>query len=123
MKDIRSLLDTMNPQTFDAELLIELRYNHALIRDYLLRDREIFETYDNYYGSGRPLFRPGNPHGPPFHALLESLISVIETKVIRGFHYTRITDAEVDIMRTKGIRISTRRFLKRVSPLLSQRAF
>lgn len=120
MKDIRGLLDTKNPHTFDAELLIELRDNHALIRDYLLRDREIFETYDNYYGSGRPLFRLGNPHGTPFHAFLESLIPMMETKVIRGFHYTRITDAEVEIMRAEGIRLSTPSFLEtRLASLVS----
>lgn len=120
MKDARDLLDTLNPRTFDAELLFALRDNHILVRDYMIRDREIFETYDNYYGSDRPLSRPENTHWRPFQAFRESLISLMETRVVRGFHYTRMTDAEVEIMRAEGVRLSTPAFLEtRLNSLVS----
>ena len=114
------MLDTSNPRTFDNELLVVLRDNQNLIRDYLIRDREIFETYDNYYGSGRPLSRPENPHSSPFQAFREHLIPLMETRVIRGFHYTRMTDAELAIMRAEGIRLSTPSYLEtRLDALVS----
>ncbi|WP_155947163.1 hypothetical protein [Pseudorhodobacter ferrugineus] len=114
------MLDTSDPRTFDDELLVALRDNHTLIRDYLNRDREIFQTYDNYNGPGRPLFRPDNPHWNPFQAFRERLDPLMESRVIRGFHYTRMTDAELEIMRTGGIRLSTPSFLEaRLAALVS----
>ncbi len=120
MKAPRDLLDTSNPKTFDDELLVALRGNHTVIQDYLIRDREIFETYDNYYGPDRPLPRPDNPHSIPFQAFQERLIPLMETRVIRGFHYTRMTDAELETMRAQGIHLSTPSYLEtRLDALLS----
>ncbi|MBC7140182.1 MAG: hypothetical protein H5U17_15990 [Defluviimonas sp.] len=112
MKYARGIIDTSNPTTFDPELLVVLRENHTLICDYLIRNREIFETYDNYYGSGRPISRPDNPHWSPFQAFQENLVPLMETKVIKGFHYTRMTDAEVESMFADGVRLSTPAFLE-----------
>lgn len=120
MEDPSGLLDTFNPKTFDDELLIALRDNHTLIRDYLIRDREIFETYDDYYGPDRPISRPDNPHCDPFQAFRERLIPLMETRIIRGFHYTRMTDVELEIMRADGIRLSTPSYLEtRLDALVS----
>ena len=114
------MLDTSDPKTFDDELLVALRDNHTLIRDYLIRDREIFETYDNYYGRGRPLSRPDNPYWGPFQAFRERLIRLMETRVIRGFHYTRMTDSELELMCAEGIRLSTPSYLEtRLNALVS----
>lgn len=106
------MIDTSDPRTFDEELLAVLRDNHALIQNYLMRECEIFETYDNYYGAGRPPSRPDNHFWPPFQALRDDLIPLMETRVIRGFHYTRMTEAELEIMRADGIRLSTPSFLE-----------
>lgn len=120
MKDPHHVLDTSDPKTFDEELLVELRDHHGLIQDYLMREREIFETYDNYYGPGRPLFRPHNHFGSPFQAFRDSLIPLMETRAIRGFHYTRMTDEELEIMRADGISLSTPSYLEiRLNALVS----
>ena len=114
------MLDTSDPNTFDDELLAELRANHTLIQDYLIRNHEIFETYDNYYGPGRSLSRPDNAHWTRFQAFRDHLIPLMETRVIKGFHYTRITDAELEIMRAEGIRLSTPSYLEaRLNALVS----
>jgi hypothetical protein len=73
MKDAHNVLDTTDPETFDEELLAALKDNHALIQDYLTRKREIFETYDNYYGPDRPLCRPENRFWSPFQEFLDNL--------------------------------------------------
>jgi hypothetical protein len=120
MKDPQRVLDTSAPTTFDDELLDALRNHHSLIQGYLLREREIFETYDNYYGRGRPLCRPHNQFWSPFQALRDSLIPLMETRAIRGFHYTRMTDEELEIMRANGISLSTPSFLEmRLNALVS----
>lgn len=114
------MIYTSDPDTFDAELLTHLKENHEVIRNYLIRDCEIYETYDNYYGPDRPLFRPENPYWGSFNALREKLIPVMHDRVIRGFHYTRMTDAEVEVMLAEGIRLSTPAFLEaRLSSLAS----
>ena len=114
------MLDTSNPMTFDLELLAALRDNRALIRDYLIRDREIFDAYDNYNGPDRPYLRPENPHSNLFQEFREWLIPLMENRVIRGFHYTRMTDAELEIMRAEGIRLSTPSYLEtRLDALVS----
>jgi hypothetical protein len=121
MKDPHHVLDTSDPKTFDEELLVVLRGNHNLMQNYLMREREIFETYDNYYGRGRPPLRPDNHFWPPFQAFRDSLTPLMETRFIRGFHYTRMTDAELEIMRADGIRLSTPSFLKaRLNALVSE---
>lgn len=114
------MLNTSDPKTFDDELLDALRDKHTLIRDYLTRDREIFGTYDNYYGTSRPHSRPDNLHRNSFQVFQESLIPLMEARFIRGFHYTRITDAELEIMCAEGIRLSTPSYLKtRLDALVS----
>jgi hypothetical protein len=120
MKDPHHVLDTSDPKTFDEELLVALRDQHSLIQDYLIREREIFETYDNYYGKGRPLCRPHNQFWSPFQAFRDSLIPLMDTRAIRGFHYTRMTDDELEIMRADGISLSTPSYLEiRLNALFS----
>ena len=109
-----------DPDTFDADLSNHLKENHHVIRGYLIKDREIYETYDNYFGQGRPLFRPENPYWGSFNALLEKLIPVMHERLIRGFHYSRMTDTEVEVMLAEGIRLSTLAFLEaRLNSLVS----
>lgn len=53
-------VDVWDLKTFDKDLRFVLEDHSDLIRGYLLRDREIFETYDLARGFDRPSLRPRN---------------------------------------------------------------
>lgn len=47
--------------------------------------------------------RPENPYGLQFTAITEHIMSLMEKRVIRGWHYTRLTDNEAQTLVCKGI--------------------
>ena len=48
-------------------------------------------------------------HGE-YHAALDEIATLLSSRVFRGWHYTRLTDAETDAIATRGIRLSTQDF-------------
>jgi hypothetical protein len=97
------LIDVWNVETFDEDLLDKLRARAGLVRNYIATERENLESE----ASGlRPAYR-SNPHSESYHRLLEDLDQDMETRTIRAWHYTRLTDAEVEAMRTTGINLSS----------------
>lgn len=98
------LIDVWNVETFDEDLLGKQRAHAELVRNYYVAtEREILESE----ASGRgPAYR-SNPHSESFHRLLGDLGQDMETRTIRAWHYTRLTDAEVEAMRTTGINLSS----------------
>lgn len=100
-------VDVWDLKTFDKDLRFVLEDHSDLIRGYLLRDREIFETYDLARGFDRPSLRPRNQFAADFVRLEESLITPMAERRIRAFHYTRLTDREVTRLFDNGIHLST----------------
>jgi hypothetical protein len=97
------LIDVWNVETFDEDVLRKLRARAELVRSYIATEWEILESE----ASGlRPAYR-SNPHSKSYHRLLEDLDRDMETRTIRAWHYTRLTDAEVEAMRATGIDLSS----------------
>jgi hypothetical protein len=97
------LIDVWNVETFDEDLLGKLHACGELVHNYTATDRGILESE----ASGlRPAYR-SNPHSESYHRLLEDLDRDMETRTIRAWHYTRLTDTEVEAMRTTGINLSS----------------
>jgi hypothetical protein len=74
------------------------------VRSYIATDRENFLERE---ASGLKGAYRENPYGGGYYGLLEDLGRDMETRMIRAWHYTRLTDAEVEEMRTTGIYLST----------------
>ncbi|SNR39714.1 hypothetical protein [Puniceibacterium sediminis] len=100
-------IDVWDLGTFDEDLRLILDERADLIRDYFLRERVVFETYDLAQGIDRPSFRPPNRLAPDFIRLNENLIAPMEERRMRAFHYTRMTDFEVTQILENGIQLST----------------
>lgn len=98
------IIDTWNVETFDSTLLADLSANAALMRDYLETSRQLSRERD---ASTQLIAYPENPHAGDYLALKERLMSVMESRTIRAWHYTRMTDAEIDGVRQNGVHLST----------------
>lgn len=99
-----SLIDTWNVETFDSTLLADLSDNAALIRDYLYTYHQLSRERE---ASTRLMAYPKNSYAGDYLALKERLMSAMEARTIRAWHYTRMTDAEVDDIRQNGVHLST----------------
>ncbi len=106
-------IDVWDLATFDPELTGRLTPHAGLVADYFARDHAIFLGHDLGRGPGRSLLRPDNPYADRFQAFREGLIEVLKARTIRAWHYTRLTDAEVDALRREGPHVSTPVTLKR----------
>jgi hypothetical protein len=97
-------IDVWNVGTFDEELLGTLRAQSELVRNYIATDREILLERE---ASGlRGAYRT-NLNAERYQRFVENLGRDMETRTIRGWHYTRLTDAEVEQLRTTGITLSS----------------
>jgi hypothetical protein len=106
-------IDVWDSSTFDEELNKFLEPQLDLIRNYLSTDRKIFLEYDLGSGPPRPLLRPSNPFAEAFVDLQEAIDQEMESRTIRAFHYTRLTDHEVTDIRRYGVHLSTPETLRR----------
>ena len=100
-------IDVWDVRTLDPDLLMRLQANIDLIRSYFEMERQIFLSHDLGNGPGRSILRPDNPHANAFYKLLEMIGLQMETRTIRAFHYTRLTDDEVISLLRNGIHGST----------------
>jgi hypothetical protein len=98
-------IDVWDAKTFDPALSALLAGNTALVRDYMERDRQIFLDHD--LGRSRAILRPENAHARAYLRLADALGREMEGRAIRAWHYTRLTNHEVDLLRRDGIRLST----------------
>ena len=106
------MIEVWDTGTLDSDLQALLDDQRQLILAYHRRDAEIFLSHDLATGLDRPSLRPSNEHARPFIRFEEGLIPHLEARTIRGFHYTRLADHEVDSIRRNGIDPSTFESLK-----------
>ncbi len=106
-------LDLWDVKTFDPALVAVLTKNAELIRAHIETERCIFLTYD--YGPGRASCggRPENPHAHAYLQLQDDMAADMQFRTIRAYHYTRLTDSEVEAMQRDGIHLSTLATLRR----------
>lgn len=107
-----SAIDVWDPKTFDEELTKLLAAETDLVRDFFTTEHEIFESHD-LGGSERGLMRPNNRYAFGFIALKEAAADLMKRRTIRAWHYSRLTDSEVAIMRRDGVHLSTPETLRR----------
>lgn len=100
-------IDVWDLATFDAELVAILNANAELIGNYMARDHEIILTHELATGPDRALVRPNNAFAARIVALKDVLASEMQSRTIRAWHYTRLTDCEAESLRTSGVEIST----------------
>lgn len=97
-------IDVWDAKTFDPALSALLAENAALVRTYMERDRQIFLSHDLGNSSTLP---PQNDHADAYQRLAETLGREMNSRAIRAWHYTRLTDREIDLLRRDGIQLST----------------
>jgi len=106
-----ALIDVWDVETFDPELIDCLAAHADLIAAYHARANRIFLDHD--YGRARTLIRPENEYAADFSDLRDTVGALMDERTIRAWHYTRLTDREVDALRRDGIHLSTPQSLRR----------
>jgi hypothetical protein len=97
-------IDVWDAETFGEDLIAVLRANAELVRDYIVTDHDI--SLEREASGLGPIYR-SNPHAESYLHFLETLGDRIKRSTIRAWHYTRLTDSEVDTLRTAGVHLST----------------
>jgi hypothetical protein len=110
---IANPVDVWDAHTFDSELMDVLENEVDLIRKFFETERQIFLSYDLGRGPRNTIVRPQNPHARAFNAFQESMSGEMQRRIIRAFHYTRLTDREVETINRKGVHLSTPETLRR----------
>ncbi len=100
-------IDLWDFGTFDPELIALLRENADLIRTYVETERRIFLAHDHGPGRGSLNPRPENQHTHDYLLLQKYVAADMRRRTIRAYHYTRLTDSEVEAMQRDGIHLST----------------
>jgi hypothetical protein len=101
------LIDVWDAKTFDCELSTALAKEADLVRSYMMTDQRIFLAHDLGRSPERSVVRPENPYASAFLALKEAIGERMQSRMIRAWHYTRLTAVEVDRLRHEGIQLST----------------
>lgn len=104
MSAAQVLIDVWDIDTFDADLCSILGCNADLIRNYMLTSRRQWLERE---ASDGIMPYPENPHAGEFLAMTERAAGLMERRTIRSWHYTRMTDEEVELLRQDGIHLST----------------
>jgi hypothetical protein len=99
------LIDVWDIETFDDALLAELDARADVVRHYMVTEKRNFLEYVT---AERWQPRQSNSYAPAYQNFVEQIIMpAMENRTIRAWHYTRLTDAEAELLRTGGIYIST----------------
>ena len=98
------LIDVWDVDTFGEDLIIQLHANAELVRNYIATEQEIF--LEREAAGLRAVYR-SNRHAESYLRFLECLGQHMAARTIRAWHYTRLTDSEVNTLRRAGIKLST----------------
>ena len=115
------LIDVWNLETFDEELRGDLDAHAELIRDYFLTSRRLWLERE---ASDHLMPYPQSPYGREFNWVTEHIMGLMEERTIRSWHYTRLTNAEADLIRFGGVYLSTLASIRtRFSAMVAAGAF
>lgn len=96
-----TIIDVWNVETFDAELRGKLDAHADLIRNYMSTNRRQWLEREASDHTGA---YPENAFASMFMRVNEYIVMpLMEARTIRAWHYTRMTDREVEIIRSDGI--------------------
>jgi len=96
-------IDVWDVETFDASLLAYLQDAEEIIRDYIKIDRQQFLVR---IASDRRGPYPVNPYSGAWISLRENLMPYMAERLIRAWHYTRLTNDEVQTLVREGPKLS-----------------
>lgn len=99
-----AIIDVWNVDTFDSELRGDLDVHVELVRNYMHTSRRQWLEHE---ASDHRMPCPENPHAGEFMAVKEHIMRMMEARTIRAWHYTRLTDTEVNTLRQTGIYLSS----------------
>lgn len=104
-------IDVWDVETFDPELTACLTEHADLTAAYYARSNKIFLDHD--HGRARTLIRPENEFAGEFGALRETVTALMDVRTLRAWHYTRLTDDEVEALVQDGVHLSSPESLRR----------
>lgn len=104
-------IDAWDVESFDPELTAYLARHADLMAAYYARSNQIFLDHD--HGRARTLIRPENEYAAEFSGLRERVGALMDARTIRAWHYTRLTDREVEALTRVGVHLSTPDSLRR----------
>lgn len=94
------IIDVWNIDTFDSELRSDLDAHAELIRAYMITSRRHSREHE---GADHRMPYPENPHAGELMSVKEHIMRLMESRTIRAWHYTRMTDPEIDALRQSRI--------------------
>lgn len=100
----RPWIDVWNPGSFDRELHAFLDQHAELIAAFLSESRRLFVEREAQTVRGMPKL---NPHGPAWCAMRDAVTTLMADRVIRTWHFTRITDREIAAIARDGLQPMT----------------
>lgn len=97
-------IDVWNLATFDDALLAELNSERDLLRDYALTETRQFLEREAAEGWVPPV---SNPYAGERNYFVEHVIMpMMEQRTLRAWHYTRLTDDEMALLKSEGVCVS-----------------
>jgi hypothetical protein len=93
--------------TYDATLIGILREHAELIQDFHVTKNRISLKYDQGPNRGRLEPRPMKRHAEAYYILEKDIAECLRDRTVHAFHYSRLTCAEVETLRSDGIHLST----------------
>lgn len=101
---VTAVIDVWDPGTFDDELRGDLDAHAEMILNFFVTSRRLYAERE---ASDHTMPYPENPHAGPFQWVTEHIMRLMERRTIRAWHYSRMTDPEVDALCSGGIYPST----------------
>ncbi|WP_320196561.1 hypothetical protein RMR10_025190 (plasmid) [Agrobacterium rosae] len=96
-----NLIDVWNIETFDSGLMTELDANKDLLCSY---EQTAKADYREQQASKEWLPHKENPYAAERQAILEEIIMpMMEQRIIRAWHHTRLTDDETRLLKANGV--------------------
>jgi hypothetical protein len=99
-----AFIDVWDADSFDAELRGDLVTHAELIRNYYLTSKRL--CLEREASDHRSPYSE-NPYAGEFIKITEHVMGLLATRSIRAWHYTRMTDNEVEDLQRDGIYLST----------------
>jgi hypothetical protein len=97
-------IDVWDIDTFDEELSQHLTGHSDLIRSYWLESRRLFDEREAQTLRGPP---EHNVHADAYFTLCEGVTALMESRMIRAWHYTRLTLGEINLIHRFGMQPMT----------------
>ena len=101
---MEDLIDLWDVETFGEGLVSKLQSQARMLRNYSAVERA--RSPEVHASSYKETFRDDS-HDREYYDFLNDLSEGIKHRTIRAWHYTRLTESEVDEILTNGVQLST----------------